>query len=881
MGARERWAIVGGVIGAVALIIPRPAFGQTADVNLSVDPGSTTTVQIGGPCSPGPRTSWNASGGLGGWVKHGNIVMVGGQMVFSSNDRPANGRAVSPDVQLDALPIRITVDANLAGTSPGVAFRLDLVDSRGTRTVINSGDVAGPATLSGDVAGGGSTAHLEIIDLTRPTTGRDLLINAVSISVPSCPALTVSVPPGLGTATVRNGTTVDYVAPDYSPAATTSFVVTRCLASLSCSDTRVSVAISASPPTTPPTTPPPTSPPPTSPPPTTPSTTVDPSSTSVDPPDTTSPPTGTTIVDTTAPAGTTTVVDTTDAQPEATFVSPEPETTVESPSTTKGAREDRPSPVPTTRPPGPPAIPPSTSPIPAGDRSWASTPSLVSVGEGSMTSSPDTTSVPSNPDLAAASDTGSRSDSGPSSQRNSASSSSAGSNRANTGSPVSDGADQPGAVTTVAQSAAETEVKAAGNLPDDKPIDGVGEGTALGGVIAVLALTGATAGGNKKKEAPQSAGIESPTTNFRGMDADEAGIGSTTEHTADSDFDRLSKHGPERLAMISPLLGRIGADGGYLRAVIRQLWFGLPLVGLGAGLWAGSQAQGLVPPAAVLAALACVAIIDSAIGVFAFVGLLVIAGPGDVGSWADVRLLFGLASICVVPALVASGLRPLRRPLAATSQAWASFITDLVALPLFTSFVVTNMVAELPVLGGLSAAEVSAAGRARWIGAICGMAILARMAIERIVAATRANRLLEVEPPELPDPHRLHPIFALPLRACLFLLVATGFLPWCWELFVGTACFLVGPIIGRPVIVRRLPSWPRLRRFLPTGLVGFGVMFYVGGKFGGWLGGQIDDPFTMLRTGFVVLALPGLLITVLKACSMPRPEPEPEAAEAS
>ncbi len=810
-------------------------------------------------------------------MKHGNIVMVGAQMVFSSSDRPANGRAVSPDVQFDALPTRVTVDADLAGSSPGVAFRLDLVDSRGTRTLLNSGDVAGPVTLNVDVAGGGSVGHLEIIDLTRPTTSRDLLINAVSISVPSCPELTVSAPPTLGSARVVNATTVEYLAPaDSSATAATSFVVTRCLPGPACADTRVLVAIGASPPTTPPPTPP-TTPPPT--PPTTPlSTTVVPPSTSIEPPDTTAPLPGTTIVDTTTPFPDTTVAGTV-----------APDTTVEPTSTTKGQREDQPSqpsspPPKATLPPRP--APPPTTQGPTGDRSWAQPPvaaasvpidqSVTSTVETSMV---DTSMVPatSGPPADAATDPVSairRQSSANSANSASANSASAGSDQTSAGSAPSGDAD-PSVVTTAASSLlASGEIAAAGNLPNGKPVDGVGEGTALGGVIAVLALAGATSGGSDKKEAPRSADIDSPTTRFDGMDADEAGMAPTGDRDVDSDFDRLSKHGPERLAVISPLLGRIGADGGYLRAVIRQLWFGLPLVGLAAGMWAGSQAQSLVPSAAVLATLACVAIIDSAVGVFTFVGLLVVAGPGDVGSWADVRLLFGLASICVVPALVASGLRPLRRPLTANIRAWASFIIDLAALPLFTSFVVTNMVAELPVLGGISAAEVPAADRARWIGAICGLAILVRMIIERVIAATQADRLREVEPPKLPDPHPLHPVFAIPLRAALFLLVASGFLPWCWELFVGTAFFLVGPIINRLAVLKRLPSWPRLRRFLPNGLVGFAVMFFVGGRFGGWLGGQIDDPYRMLRTGFVVLALPGLLLTVLKACSAPRPEAE-------
>ncbi len=50
MSARKRWSILGGVIGAVALMVPRPAFGQAADVTLAVEPGSTTGVEIGGPC---------------------------------------------------------------------------------------------------------------------------------------------------------------------------------------------------------------------------------------------------------------------------------------------------------------------------------------------------------------------------------------------------------------------------------------------------------------------------------------------------------------------------------------------------------------------------------------------------------------------------------------------------------------------------------------------------------------------------------------------------------------------------------------------------------------------------------------------------------------
>ncbi len=202
-----------------------------------------------------------------------------------------------------------------------------------------------------------------------------------------------------------------------------------------------------------------------------------------------------------------------------------------------------------------------------------------------------------------------------------------------------------------------------------------------------------------------------------------------------------------------------------------------------------------------------------------------------------------------------------------------SMAVDLIALPLFTSFVVTNMVAQFPALGGVPAEQFAVAGRARWVGAVCGVAMLARMIGERVVATTRVDRLIEVEPAVLPDPHRLHGLLAIPVRLGLFLLVSTGFLPWCWELVAGALLFIAGPVLARPAIARVLPDWSRIGHLVPSGLIAFAVVFYVDNRLGGWLGSRFDDPLDSLRAGFVMLALPGLLIIVLKACSTPRPDP--------
>ncbi len=584
LGARRAVWAAGFAVACVASVAPGFASGQTA-VAISVEPGSTTAVTVGQPCSPGPVAVWNAAGGLGGWSKHGNISIVNRQMVFNANDRPPNGRAVSPDVRFDDAPIRIEVTANLAGQSPGVAFQLDLVDGAGARTVATSGDISGPTTVAVEVAGTGSVGHLEILDRTQPTTGRDLIIEAVSVTVPRCATLSVSQPPAVGSAVVVGPTTVVYTAPDDGPAAT-GFVVTRCLPGPTCTETAVAVDVAGSP-----TTPPP------------PTTTTTPG--------TTGPPPATTVTDTTPPTETT-VVDSTVASTSTSSVAATP-AGEEPPPQTVGGTTPRRAPQ-----PGAPPVASTAAAVVDGAGGAEPTDAASTVPGSTAPGSTTETTAPGGVAGVPGAGTGGASATAPGTDGSgdaaaAAAGAGSGGSAGGVGGGVGGGLGGGAGAGAGDPGPGEANPGTGGALPEGRsPIDGLGEGTAVGGLVAVLALAGATGGGADKKESPASAEIESPMIEFRGAALDDSR--EVGELDADDRFDRLSKHGPERLALVSPLFGRIGADGGYLRAVLRRFWLILPPIAFGLGLWAGDEATGLVPPPALLAMLGALAIIDSRAG---------------------------------------------------------------------------------------------------------------------------------------------------------------------------------------------------------------------------------------------------------------------------
>ena len=91
--------------------------------------------------------------------------------------------------------------------------------------------------------------------------------------------------------------------------------------------------------------------------------------------------------------------------------------------------------------------------------------------------------------------------------------------------------------------------------------------------------------------------------------------------------------------------------------------------------------------------------------------------------------------------------------------------------------------------------------------------------------------------------------------------MAYPFVGFGWELWVGVALFAVPSLVG--VRKDRLPNVPWLVRMLPAGIVKATVMLAVGSLFAALLKARVEDPDRFLTLGFVVLSVPGVVLTLL------------------
>ena len=327
-------------------------------------------------------------------------------------------------------------------------------------------------------------------------------------------------------------------------------------------------------------------------------------------------------------------------------------------------------------------------------------------------------------------------------------------------------------------------------------------------------------------------------------------------------LDRVSDALPARLSRRSPLLARVVADGTYLRAILGSA----SLLGLLGGLVLGVAAvhntggDALPPAAALTIAIAVLGVFDAAAGLAAVltfaIGVLVLGG---VDSNAHLRVMLGLSALWVVVPLVAGAARPLRRePTRSLEESWER-AADFVIASLIGAWAVQSLVLALPGLAGLHLPINEHANSA----ALCVLAALVcRLGLETIAAHAYPGRLDVAEPTELPEPGSLQRILASAVRTTIFVFFAYVIVGSSWQLWVGSALFLIPQVVG--AFEERLPNSPRLFRALPKGLVEVVLMLFVVTAFAALLFATMDeDSGDFLANSFVLLSLPGFMLSLL------------------
>jgi hypothetical protein len=99
------------------------------------------------------------------------------------------------------------------------------------------------------------------------------------------------------------------------------------------------------------------------------------------------------------------------------------------------------------------------------------------------------------------------------------------------------------------------------------------------------------------------------------------------------------------------------------------------------------------------------------------------------------------------------------------------------------------------------------------------------------------------------------------MRTAIFVFVAIAFVGPVWQLWVGAVLFVVPQVLS--IYEDKFPNRPIIFRALPRGILKLVVMLFVAKWFGSLVIGLITDRHQVVADAFVLLALPGLALSLV------------------
>jgi hypothetical protein len=313
----------------------------------------------------------------------------------------------------------------------------------------------------------------------------------------------------------------------------------------------------------------------------------------------------------------------------------------------------------------------------------------------------------------------------------------------------------------------------------------------------------------------------------------------------------------ERVDRISPMFARILNDGAHLRSLLGALWLVIPGAGIALGLFGAADTGGVVmiPAFALIVAVVVLGCLDSLAGLaFSVSYLASVALMGGLGSVAGVRGALGISVISFAPVLIASAVRPFRRPSGEENVAWNRSV-DFVLTALFGALAAGTMYSAIPTLSGFSPAH---SARVDFIQGAVLLAVVARWLLENATQGLSPRRFAENLVEEFEDPADSQRLMSDLVRTAVFAFVAASFIGINWALWVGTAIFLVPKIIDRQA--DRFPNIPALHRYVPRNLLRVVLMLFVATWWGGLVESRYGDNGDFILWAFVLMSVPGLAI---------------------
>jgi len=322
----------------------------------------------------------------------------------------------------------------------------------------------------------------------------------------------------------------------------------------------------------------------------------------------------------------------------------------------------------------------------------------------------------------------------------------------------------------------------------------------------------------------------------------------------------------EKSNRFSPVLSRVLTDGSYLRAMFSSIAFLPAIIGAYIGVMMLIETElNPIPASLTLIIIAlCLATIDALAGLVIattlFVGTTLSGNVSNLDQWMTT---FGLSALFLTPALIASAVRPFRRLVGDRHGVWER-LTDYVLATLIGGWSVEKIVSAL---NGLAGVQFPITENARELGQIVVVAIAVRLLMEDMATYLFPERLAkqEVVPVKVSS---IQPWISVIFKTFIFYLVAYQFLGFGNQLLIGTVIFLAPQILSNLLSNHEIKKSKILWYLVPRGAPKVIIMVFVGGLFAKWAESQFTSPLAFISWSFVVLAIPGLLISLFSLFSV-------------
>ena len=320
-------------------------------------------------------------------------------------------------------------------------------------------------------------------------------------------------------------------------------------------------------------------------------------------------------------------------------------------------------------------------------------------------------------------------------------------------------------------------------------------------------------------------------------------------------------------ASVSPFVSKALNDGSYLRAGIGTVWGFLPVLSIIFSVWALASSVGPVgePGSKGLIGVMVIGVLDVFSGLLGasvlIIGFLLIeAASNDLGAMADVRFLFGLFSLSCGPAILATSIRTIRKPAARQRTDWWDRVIDLAVGTFIAGWMTLILVAVLNQYAGIGLKLMTVDTQ---VAIFIASAFVGRVIVEESIARSFTGRLNRLNPTVVPDQILGLKWFAIVSRAVVTVFLSVAFIGNCWQLWVGVTLFSLPSVIGE--FQDRFPSRPRMNRYIPQQTPTLTIVEICIIGILSILIATIGSGPSMIRTGFMLFAIPPIILAVTNA----------------